>query len=81
MTIGRVVGVVLILTAIGLAVAAIRADQIALARRVARLHQEKLLLEREVWEQEVTIARLRSPELIRDRVARITGAETPDRAP
>lgn len=64
MTVGRVVGVVLILLAVGVATVAIRTSQIAIAQQTGRRHHEIVELERELWKQELTIARLRAPERI-----------------
>jgi len=66
-TVARAVGAVLILMVAGLAVVAVRMDQVQLARRVAQLHGEQMVVERKLWEQELTIARLRAPQSVRER--------------
>lgn len=64
MTVGRVVGVVLILLAVGVATIAVRTNQVAIAQQTGRRHRQIVELERELWKQELVIARLRAPERI-----------------
>lgn len=76
MTVGRIAGMAVVLTAVGLAVVQLRTSQVALARQAAELHRQRALLEREVWDQELTIARLRAPGLVRERLERLAAGQT-----
>jgi hypothetical protein len=73
MTVGRIVGIVMILLAVGVATVAIRTNQVAIAQDTGRLHRQIVELERELWKQELTIARLRAPERIRNQSASLDG--------
>jgi hypothetical protein len=73
MTVGRIVGIVMILLAVGVATVAIRTHQVAIAQDTSRLHRQIVELERELWKQELTIARLRAPDLIQTRSASLDG--------
>lgn len=64
MTVGRIVGVILILLLAAVAVVGIRTNQVAIAGSAGRLHMEKIALERDIWEQEMTLARLRGTEQV-----------------
>ena len=70
MTVGR--GVVLLLTFVILAVCGVhlRAEETRLAARIQKLRAERAALRRESWALQVEIARLRTPDRIRDRVDR-----------
>ena len=70
MTIPRMVGVLLALTVIGIAVVVIRVDQAATSRRIQALQFRQTDLRREIWTQELELARLRSPRMIRERAER-----------
>ncbi len=70
MTVGR--GVVLLLAFVVLAVCTVRlrTQETHLAARIQELRGERQALRREAWALQVEIARLRAPDLIRDRVER-----------
>lgn len=70
MTIPRMVGLLLAMTTIGLGVVLIRVDEAAIARRVQELQFHQTELRRQLWTQEMELARLRSPSMIRDRAER-----------
>jgi hypothetical protein len=70
MTIARMVGLLVALTAIGIGVVAIRVDQARTTRRIQDLQFRQTDLQREIWRQEMELARLRSPQMIRERLER-----------
>jgi len=74
MTIPRMVVLLVALSAVGIAVVALRLDQMATSRRIQELEFRRTDLQRQVWTQELEIARLRSPGAVRDR-ARVFGLE------
>jgi hypothetical protein len=71
MTIPRMVGLLLAMTAVGLGVVLIRVDEAAISQRVQELQFRQTELRRNQWSQEMELARLRSPNMIRDRAERI----------
>lgn len=85
MTIPRMVGVLVGLTMIGIAVVAIRVDEARHARRIQKLQIEQTELRQKIWSQDMELARLRSPHLIRQRAAQFgleaAPAETPPPKP
>ena len=70
MTIPRMVGLLLALTVVGLGVVLVRVDEAAISQRIQELQFRQTELSRQVWTQEMELARLRSPSMIRDRAAR-----------
>ncbi|HSW45301.1 MAG TPA: hypothetical protein VLM89_07000 [Phycisphaerae bacterium] len=70
MTIPRMVGLLAALTVVGLGVVIIRVDQAAISHRIQDLQFRQVELGRQLWTQEIELARLRSPEVIRDRAER-----------
>ena len=70
MTIPRMVGLLLALTVVGLGVVLIRVDEAAISQRVQELQFRQTELRRQLWTQEMELARLRSPSMIRDRAER-----------
>jgi len=74
MTIPRMVVLLVALSAVGIAVVALRLDQMAMSRRIQELEFRRTDLQRQVWTQELEIARLRSPGAVRDR-AKVFGLE------
>jgi len=70
MTIPRMVGVLIALAVIGIAVVVIRLDQAATSRRIQELQFRQTDLRRRIWTQELELARLRSPRMIRERAER-----------
>jgi hypothetical protein len=63
--------VLLVMTLIGIAVVSLRVSQARYARQIQQLHFRKLELRQRLWEQEMELARLRSPQMIRERAARL----------
>ncbi len=71
MTTSRMVGVLVGLALVGIAVVAIRVDQSRASQRIQKLGFEHTDLSREVWTQEMEMARLRSPQMIWEQAARL----------
>jgi len=71
MTMPRMVGVLTILASIGIAVVVLRTDQSKHARQIQKLHIQQQQLHQRIWEQEMEMARLRSPRMIRERAERL----------
>ena len=63
----RLLIIALVLMLTGAAMVVLRAEQAQLAYQAARLGQQELELERTVWQQQLEIARLRAPDLVRQR--------------
>ena len=70
MTIPRVVGVLVGLTLIGVAVVAMRTEQTRHLRSIQDLQFRQTELRQRIWSQEMELARLRSPQMIRERAER-----------
>jgi len=70
MTIPRMVGLLVALAVVGLGVVVIRVDQAAISQRIQDLQFRQTELHRKLWTQEMELARLRSPFMIRDRAER-----------
>ena len=70
------------MVAVGVAIVMLRAESAKAANRIQRLHDRQLSLERELWSEEMELARLRGPNEIRRR-ARDLGLNLvpPDRGP
>jgi hypothetical protein len=80
MSLLRVMCVLVALGGVGVLAVALRAEQLRTTSRIEQLRLERVSLRRELWDAQLSIARLRSPEPIRDRVARWFPA-TDDAAP
>lgn len=78
MTMPRMVGVLSFLATIGIAVVVLRADQARHARQIQKLHIQQQQLHQRIWEQEMEMARLRSPQMIRERAERLGLADGQD---
>ncbi|UCG31839.1 MAG: hypothetical protein JSU68_09245 [Phycisphaerales bacterium] len=63
----RLLIITLVLMLAGAAMVVLRAEQAQLAYQAARLRQQELELQRTVWHQQLEIARLRAPNLVRQR--------------
>jgi hypothetical protein len=63
----RLLIIALVLMLAGAAMVMLRAEQAQLAYQAARLQQQELELQRTVWQQQLEIARLRAPNLVRQR--------------
>lgn len=70
MTIPRMVGVLLALTMVGIAVVVLRVDQLETSRRIQELQFRHVELQRQIWAQDLELARLLSPQQIRERAVR-----------
>ncbi len=68
MTLPRVVGIVLILSAISLGVVWQRVQRARTAYEIHQLTREEIKLMRAIDEAKATIARLRAPDRVRERV-------------
>lgn len=80
MTIPRMVGLLVALTLVGVAVVALRVEQARHMREIQKLQFRQTELRRHIWTQENELARLRSPQMIRERAARLgvsTATEVP----
>jgi hypothetical protein len=80
MTIPRMVGLLVALSCIGIAVVTLRVDQVRHMRRIQQTQFEQSELRQRIWSQEMQLARLRSPQMIRERAARFgldTGVHEP----
>ncbi len=67
MTTIRWVAITLVLALAALVIVYLRTEQARIAHETALLEAELLELERESWEQEAEISRLRAPSLIKER--------------
>ncbi len=70
MSLVRVCFLLAVFGAVGVLTVALRAEQTRSHARVEKLRLERVSLRRELWDVQLGIARLRSPDRIRDRVAR-----------
>ncbi|HEY3242019.1 MAG TPA: hypothetical protein VGM03_01595 [Phycisphaerae bacterium] len=70
MTIGRAVALLLVLGALALCVVQLRSERVRCAARVADLRSERLRMRRESWALQMEIARLRTPDQIRECIER-----------
>ncbi|MHC4441320.1 MAG: hypothetical protein ACYTF1_11345 [Planctomycetota bacterium] len=71
MTIPRILIVALVLSLAGIAVIALRVEQSGHLRRIQELQFRASELKQQIWHQEMELARLRSPQMIRDRAFRL----------
>jgi hypothetical protein len=81
MTMPRMVGVLLGLTAIGLAVVALRFEQAQHLREIQKLQIRQAELRQTIWSQNMDLARLRSPQMVRERAARFGVEAGPEATP
>jgi hypothetical protein len=68
------------LAVIGIAIVAIRVDQSRVSQRVQKYQSQQTNLSREIWTQEMEMARLRSPQAIRAQAGRL-GLEVAPKPP
>lgn len=80
MTAGRMVGLLIGLAGIGIAMVCMRAQQSHHLYRIQELQFRHCELRRRIWDQEMELARLRSPQMIRERYARLRLGDDPKRA-
>ena len=71
MTIPRIVGPLIGLTAIGIAAVTMRAEQSRHLRRIQEIQFQQTELRQRIWVQEMELARLRSPARIRERAEQL----------
>lgn len=71
MTIPRMLGLLVALAAVGTAVVVIRVDESRVSHRIQKLQFRETDLRREIWTQELRLAQLRSPGLVRERATRL----------
>jgi len=71
MTIPRIVGPLIGLTAIGIAAVTMRAEQSRHLRRIQELQFQQTELRQRIWVQEMELARLRSPARILERAEQL----------
>jgi len=71
MTITRMMGLLVALAAVGTSVVMIRADEARISHRIQKLQFRETDLRREIWAQELRLAQLRSPGLVRERATRL----------
>ncbi len=72
MRVGRVMALLLCLLAVGIWVARERAISARLAHQINEVYGRQLDLKRQLWEQEMEMARLRSPAMLLARVKELT---------
>ncbi len=71
MTVPRVLLVIGMMVAIGVAIVALRGESAKTANRVQLLHHRKVALEHKLWSREMELARLRGPDEIRRRTSEL----------
>ena len=71
MTTARLVGVLVGLALIGITIVVIRVDQSRVSQRLQKYQFQQTSLSREIWTQEMEMARLRSPQAIRAQAGRL----------
>ena len=81
MTIPRMVGLLICLATIGVVVVALRLEQAQHVREIQKLQFQQAELRQQIWTQDMELARLRSPQMVRDRAARFGVDASPDPAP
>ncbi len=78
MTVPRMVGLLVGLTAIGVAVVALRLEHARHMRQIQVLQFQQSELRQKIWSQDMELARLRSPQMIRERAARFGVTPAPE---
>ena len=71
MTIARMLVLVLVMSLTGIAVIALRVEQSRHLRNIQGLQFRESQLKQQIWHQEMELAGLRSPQMIRDRAGRL----------
>ena len=71
MTMPRMLVLALIMSLAGIAVIALRVEQSRHLRRIQELQFQESQLKQRIWHQEIELARLQSPQMIRDRADRL----------
>lgn len=67
----RVLLVVALLTAVGIAAVQLRREMAASSNRLQRLHRQRVLCDHALWSRQVELANLRVPARVRERVERM----------
>lgn len=80
MTTARLVGVLAGLALVGIAIVAIRVDQARVSQRLQTYQSTLTAVSREIWTQEMEMAELRSPQVIRAQAVRL-GLEVSEKPP
>ena len=78
MTIPRMVGLLLGLATLGVAVVALRLEQGRHLREIQILQLAQNEARQKIWTQQMKLARLRSPQMVRERAARFNVEAGPD---
>ena len=81
MTIPRMVGLLVGLAVLGVAVVAMRVDQARMGWKIQEMQFQKMRMDREAWSQEIELARLRSPDAVRERAIQLGIMAPPASAP
>ena len=81
MTIPRMIGLLIGLTMIGLAVVSARVERARHDRRLQELQDEQAKVTEQVNRQEIELARLKSPGMIRERAAELGLLEDAQKEP
>jgi hypothetical protein len=79
-TVARGLLILGMLVAISLAMVALRSESARTACRIQQLHQRRLMLDQELWAEEMELARLRGPKEIRRRTGELGLGVVPPRA-
>ncbi len=69
MTLVRLLSVAVILMLVGSGIVLLKAEQVQLSHQTASLEIRAVQLRRQLWKQQLEIARLRSPDLVQARNA------------
>jgi hypothetical protein len=78
MTMPRMVGLLLGLAILGVAVVALRLEQAQELREIQRLQFEQVEARQKIWTLNMELARLRSPQMVRERAARFGVEASPE---
>jgi hypothetical protein len=78
MTMPRMVGLLLGLATVGVAVVALRLEQAHHMREIQKLQFEQASLRQVIWSQNKELARLRSPQMVRERAVRFGVEASPE---
>jgi len=67
MTLLRLVVICLVLVVVGATIVVLRTEQARAAHQAATLQRQTVQLQRRIWRQQLEVARLRAPALVRRR--------------
>ena len=76
MNTARCVGLMVLLCCVAVCVVQLRAEQARVAAAILSFQQQRIALKRELWSLQMSVARLRTPGQIHDRVERMASART-----